>query len=241
MGATTIWERWDGIKTDSTFQSPSMNSFNHYAYGAIGEWLFKEVAGIKNTLPGYKEIKIQPYPGGGLKYARAIQKTPYGLVTSEWSFDDDNFCLNVTIPANTTAEVVLPYTVIEKVKLDGNMLTSTNISITGQEDKVVISIGSGRYSFSYPAEGFPETARPGAGGAVKGSFDNTSLVADLLAHKPARDILSAELPVLMNSPWLSQVMNFPLYRTMEVLPDELKVSDLQIRKIDDLLKGLASE
>ncbi|MEX0929940.1 MAG: family 78 glycoside hydrolase catalytic domain, partial [Balneolales bacterium] len=66
MDATTIWERWDGIRPDGTFQSEGMNSLNHYAYGAIGDWLFKEVAGIQPAEPGYKTIRIEPVPGGGL-------------------------------------------------------------------------------------------------------------------------------------------------------------------------------
>ena len=62
MGATTIWERWDGEKTDSTFQDPGMNSFNHYAYGAIGDWMYRVSAGIETMGPGYKHIIIQPHP-----------------------------------------------------------------------------------------------------------------------------------------------------------------------------------
>ena len=68
MGATTIWERWDGQKTDSTFQDPGMNSFNHYAYGAIGDWMYRVSAGIEILSPGYKHIAIQPHPTKRLQY-----------------------------------------------------------------------------------------------------------------------------------------------------------------------------
>ena len=68
MGATTIWERWDGQKPDSTFQNKGMNSFNHYAYGAIGDWMYRVVAGMEIGKPGYKHILIQPQPNSRLDY-----------------------------------------------------------------------------------------------------------------------------------------------------------------------------
>src|SRR5205085_1510675 len=90
MGATTIWERWDGIKPDSSFQTPGMNSFNHYAYGAIGDWMYRVIAGIDTyeNAPGYKKIKIRPVIGGGLTYANADLKTYYGTVSSHWKIDN---------------------------------------------------------------------------------------------------------------------------------------------------------
>ena len=83
-GATTIWERWDGIKPDGTFQDPGMNSFNHYAYGAIGEWMYRIVTGIEldEAHPGYKHVLIQPQPGGGLTFANASVESIYGRVAS---------------------------------------------------------------------------------------------------------------------------------------------------------------
>lgn len=86
-GATTIWERWDGIKADGTFQNPRMNSFNHYAYGAVGNWLYKTVAGI-NTAdegPGYKKIFIQPFPGNDMNDVKASHESLYGTIVSQWN------------------------------------------------------------------------------------------------------------------------------------------------------------
>ncbi|MHA4896460.1 family 78 glycoside hydrolase catalytic domain [Pedobacter sp. PWIIR3] len=110
MGATTIWERWDGIKPDGSFQTPDMNSFNHYAYGAIGDWMYKNVAGINpvSAAPGYKEILIKPIPGGKLTSASGEINTSYGTLKSAWTLTDGTFKLDVTIPANTKATVVLP-------------------------------------------------------------------------------------------------------------------------------------
>ncbi|MDQ3534884.1 MAG: glycoside hydrolase family 78 protein, partial [Bacteroidota bacterium] len=105
MGATTIWERWDSIKPDSTFQDPAMTSFNQYAYGAVGDWLYRCVAGIdtKEEGPGYKKIVIKPEPGEGINFARGVLQTYYGKVVSHWKQDNDKFILDVEIPVNTTA------------------------------------------------------------------------------------------------------------------------------------------
>src|ERR1700750_2019399 len=82
QGATTIWERWDGWTHDRGFQTPEMNSYNHYAYGAIGEWLYGTVAGIDldPARPGYKHIVVHPRPGGGLTRAKASLRSVHGLI-----------------------------------------------------------------------------------------------------------------------------------------------------------------
>jgi alpha-L-rhamnosidase len=110
MGATTIWERWDGQKTDSTFQDEGMNSFNHYAYGAIGDWMYRVVAGIEIGEAGYKHIIIQPHPDKRLSYAKASYESSYGKIVSGWEIKGDSTVLNVTIPANTSATIILPGT-----------------------------------------------------------------------------------------------------------------------------------
>lgn len=110
MGATTIWERWDGIKPDGSFETPTMNSYNHYAYGAIGDWMYRVTSGIDTDPdgPGYKKIIIKPTVGGKLTYANASYETPYGKLTSNWKILGDTFYLDVEIPANTTATVYVP-------------------------------------------------------------------------------------------------------------------------------------
>jgi len=110
QGATTIWERWDGWTHDKGFQDAGMNSFNHYAYGAIGEWLYARLAGIEldPAAPGYKRIILRPMPGGGLTYARARLRSMHGLIESAWRIRNGRFRLEATIPPNTTATVHLP-------------------------------------------------------------------------------------------------------------------------------------
>lgn len=152
MGATTIWERWDGQKPDSTFQTPGMNSFNHYAYGAIGDWMYRVVTGIDTyeEAPGYKKIKIQPHLGSGLSEAAADYNTGYGLVKSHWKTEGKQLKMEVEIPANTTATVYVPATDAGAVKENNKSLPSVKeIKVSGAEGGyVVMELGSGKYSFT---------------------------------------------------------------------------------------------
>ena len=109
MGATTVWEHWDGIKPDGTMWSAEMNSFNHYAYGAIGEWLVRVAAGLEidEECTGYKHSIIYPRIGGGLTWVKGEYDSVYGTVESAWEQQGDNIVLNVKVPVNTTATICL--------------------------------------------------------------------------------------------------------------------------------------
>jgi alpha-L-rhamnosidase len=149
--ATTIWERWDGIKPDGSFQDPGMNSFNHYAYGAIGEWMYRVVAGIEldEGHPGYKHILIQPQPGGGLTFANASVDSMYGRVASGWKITDDKFTLNIQVPPNTTATVRLPKARLTQVTESQKPLRSRADIFSARQvgDAVLVQVGSGQYVF----------------------------------------------------------------------------------------------
>lgn len=108
QGATTIWERWDGWTEDKGFQTPEMNSFNHYAYGAVGHWLYATVAGLDLGAPAYKVIRFHPTPGEGLTHAKATLDSIRGLVESAWTIADGKFHYEVTVPPCCTAIVELP-------------------------------------------------------------------------------------------------------------------------------------
>lgn len=108
MDATTIWERWDSMLPDGSINPGDMTSFNHYALGAVADWLHRVVAGLAPAEPGYRSLAIAPHPGGGLTWARATLHTPYGLAESAWEIKDGNLALTVAIPPNTTAGVTLP-------------------------------------------------------------------------------------------------------------------------------------
>jgi alpha-L-rhamnosidase len=152
MGATTIWERWDGQKPDGTFQTPGMNSFNHYAYGAIGDWMYRVVAGLDTheDSVGYKHSIIKPHIGGGLTRVSASLDTYYGKLSSSWKINGDKLVMDVEIPANTTATVFIPADDPEAILEGGRPLAQVKeIQVIGSEDGyLVVKLGSGRYSFS---------------------------------------------------------------------------------------------
>jgi alpha-L-rhamnosidase len=198
QGATTIWERWDGLKPDGTFQDVGMNSFNHYAYGAIGSWLYQVVAGIEidPEAPGYKHILIQPRPGGGLSKARAVLDSMYGEVSSSWEVHDNEFSLTLSVPANAWGTIRLPGAAIELVTESGQPLAEAEgITRADQDgDVVVVGVGSGQYSFAYPAEEL--VAQLAAAGRL--SVDST--LKKILEDDAARAILRAHLPEMADIP-----------------------------------------
>ena len=110
QNATTIWERWDGWTGEKGFQDAGMNSFNHYAYGAVGAWLYAYVAGITLDpgVPGYQKFILKPQPGGHLTHAKAFLETAHGRIESSWQLEDGKFNYRFVVPANTSASVELP-------------------------------------------------------------------------------------------------------------------------------------
>lgn len=154
MGATTIWERWDGQKTDGSFQTPGMNSFNHYAYGAIGDWMYRVMIGLdtEEGAVGYKKITIKPHIGKGFTQAAASYVTRYGKLSSGWNISNGQLTLEVEVPANTTATIYVPATAASEITESGNALTaSKDIQVAGQEKEyVVLKVGSGTYRFNAP-------------------------------------------------------------------------------------------
>ncbi len=153
QGATTIWERWDGQKPDGTFQNAGMNSFNHYAYGAVGDWLYRKVAGLDMdpALPGFKSIIIKPHPGGDMNNVSATHDSPYGKVSSAWEVKEGKFILSVNIPVNASATVFVPSTA-ESLEVNGEAVGLVNmVSAEGVDyDYVEVKIGSGQYTFVSP-------------------------------------------------------------------------------------------
>lgn len=139
MGATTIWEHLDGKKPDGTMWSPDMNSFNHYAYGAIGEWLYRVVAGfeIDEEKPGYKHAILRPVLGGGLDYVQASFQTVYGKLSINWEMGGSEVAITIEVPHNTTATLYLD-DAKEIVEADGLLFEV-------QQNGFVAQVGSGEY------------------------------------------------------------------------------------------------
>ena len=133
MGATTIWERWDSLRPDGSINPGQMTSFNHYALGAVADWLHRTVGGLAPAEPGYRRLAIRPQPGGGLTHARARHRTPYGMAECAWRIADGRIAIEIVVAPNTTATVSLP----------GN-------------DAQPIEVGSGTHRWSY-AYGTPDT------------------------------------------------------------------------------------
>jgi len=144
-GATTIWERWDGWTEEKGFQDPGMNSFNHYSLGSVGEWLRKSVAGIDvaPATAGYRHIRIQPAVDDSLTWAEGTYDSMAGPISSRWERIGDSLEFNVTIPANTTAEVVLPVRVDQRM-FEGEAPVDAQMS----GGLTRITIGSGTYEFT---------------------------------------------------------------------------------------------
>ncbi|MBQ1936876.1 MAG: glycoside hydrolase, partial [Bacteroidales bacterium] len=147
QGATTMWERWNSYTIENGFGPVDMNSFNHYAYGAIGEWMFTHCLGIQRDVekPAYKHILLQPKVGGEMNNASGYFESPYGVISSSWEKTATGFIYTVTVPANTTASLTLQASGIDKVKvLKGAEGVGPFRSLTG---KVMAELKSGTYTF----------------------------------------------------------------------------------------------
>jgi alpha-L-rhamnosidase len=153
QGATTIWEHWDGIKPDGSFWSEAMNSFNHYAYGAIGDWLYRCMAGLDSDerVPGYRKLRIAPKPGPGVTFAEARFRSMYGECMSGWKRSGDRMRIEASVPPNASATVILPRARVGTVLLDGAVLTVIDgiQSVEQSGEDVIVEVESGRYVFEY--------------------------------------------------------------------------------------------
>ncbi len=128
MGATTMWENWNGIKPDGTMLHPGLNSMNHYAYGSIGDWMYRKIGGINQLEPGYRRFCVKPMLVRGIEESRTSLESPYGEIVSAVSCRDGKITVRVKVPANTTAVICLP------------------------EREDAIEAGSGEYVYEYGTE-----------------------------------------------------------------------------------------
>ncbi|MBO7743075.1 family 78 glycoside hydrolase catalytic domain [Paenibacillus sp. MWE-103] len=156
-GATTIWEHWDGIKPDGSFWSDDMNSYNHYAYGAIGEWMYRYVAGLDmdDAEAAYKKLRIRPrFADGALTHARAALESPYGRIEAGWAQEAEETIVRIAVPANATAELILDGITLAELKEDG-LAAELADGVTAAEETdggARLTLGSGSYAFRYPAK-----------------------------------------------------------------------------------------
>ena len=164
MGATTIWERWDSMLPDGSVNPGEMTSFNHYALGAVADWLHRVVAGLAPAEPGYRRLRIAPQPLHGLDTVKAEHRTPYGLARVAWERADGHITVKVTVPANTRAIVELP---------DGR----------------TIEVGSGDHEWT-TADSTP----PVVPGTVDLDTDLRAIIDDIEAYRTVMAVLDTEDP-----------------------------------------------
>ncbi len=145
-GATTIWETWDAITPDGKV---NIASFNHYAFGCIGDWLYRYVAGLDKDKPGYRHIVIKPEPDNKLTYVKAGYHSIYGEILLEWKLEGCKMNLHVKIPPNTTASIWIPGVAAEEITENGVKVSECAdiYSCAQKGDKLVLEIGSGEYVF----------------------------------------------------------------------------------------------
>lgn len=149
QGATTIWERWDGYVKGRGFQGPGMNSFNHYAIGAVGEWMYKHILGINydESNPGYRHFIIKPEPGGSLTWAKGSYHSIIGNISVAWQHNSETFSCEITIPANASATLILP---MEGQVTENGIPASKakGVRLTGKSKGTTsFALQSGKYSF----------------------------------------------------------------------------------------------
>jgi alpha-L-rhamnosidase len=153
-GATTTWERWDGWTEELGLQTPAMNSFNHYAFGAVGEWMYSHLAGIDTADAGYGRIRIRPHPDARIRTVRARYRAVTGWVSSETIVDarEGKLTVRCRVPVGATATVELPVSSFDGVTESGKPLTtSSDVKLaTSGQGRLHVEVGSGHYDFTMP-------------------------------------------------------------------------------------------
>lgn len=163
-GATTVWERWDSYTVEHGFngqggnQNASMNSFSHYSFGAVAEWMFRDLGGIRSDGPGFKRLLLRPAPPSpdsnpdveAVRWVRARQDSLRGRITSEWRREDDQLLYDISVPANVSATVLLPVADPHRVTESGRPLgEALEVALLGlRAGRVAVGIGSGDYRFT---------------------------------------------------------------------------------------------
>jgi len=238
QGATTIWERWDGQRPDGSFQSVGMNSFNHYAYGAIGDWMYRVVAGLEidPSEPGYRHVLVQPQPGGGLTSVIARLETLYGEAAAGWALrDDDRFEVLAVVPPNARGTVRLPEAVLAEVtEGEGPIASASGIQKATQvEGAVVVEVGSGRYRFEYPAGILVDRLS-------LDQFHIDQKVGSLLESPTVVTIIERHLPGFTSDPMINKWKKISLRQVAEATDlskETLQDLDMELRQLGERQGG----
>ncbi|WP_084134693.1 alpha-L-rhamnosidase [Paenibacillus harenae] len=191
LGATTIWERWNSIMPDGKISSTGMNSLNHYAYGAIAEWMYRTIAGINpvEEAPGFRRAVLAPQPDFRIKWAKAQVESASGTYKSEWAFSEEgHLTFHFVIPFNASATVRLPYADVNAITVNGQNLAASGIANGQMGEETHLELVSGSYIIHYlPTKSY-----------IKQFSTKTSLI-ELLRHDGARAVIESILPPGMES------------------------------------------
>lgn len=206
-GATTIWERWDGYVKGRGFQDKEMNSFNHYAIGAVGEWLYRVVLGINPdpAQPAYRHVIVRPRLGGGLTWAKGAYASIRGPIAVAWRQDGDALSLDVSIPPNVTATVFVPAKDVAEISEGGRPASGADgvTFVRMEEGAAVFEVGAGRYRFV--AKWAPVRDDRAAGPTA----DSTPGRSRVVRSAPSQSILTAcALPLCSASPFFRRSSGF---------------------------------
>lgn len=156
LGATTIWERWNSLLPDGKFGELGMNSLNHYTYGSIAEWMYRNMCGIQplEEYPGFRRIRLAPQPNRQLAYAKAALDTAAGRYESGWSYGENSLCYEFRIPFHAQAGLELAGTgAAADITVNGTTLTDTGLYYKEEDGKVIITLPTGRYEITHPVKG----------------------------------------------------------------------------------------
>ena len=205
MGATTIWERWDSMLPDGSINPGEMTSFNHYALGAVADWMQRTIGGLNPAEPGYRRLEIHPRPGGGITHAQARHHTPYGMAECAWNIADEKINLDVVIPPNTTALVTLP----------GSHLAP-------------IEVGSGSWHWSNPY------ADPDARGPFTVNDLTGDILSDTKARDAILDLLKRVGAPEFLVGMLFGERNSPLRQSLQLLPNPDAAAEMINAALADL-------
>lgn len=230
MGATTIWERWNSILPDGTISENGMNSLNHYAYGAVVEWMYRHMAGINpvEDRPGFRHALLAPMPDFRIQWTKGRIDTATGTYCSEWRFDEaGKLYLSFSVPFNATATIKLPRAVVDQVMMNGITLSDTGLIVVQVEDEVIIEVVSGTYDFIYvPSVPYKQT------------LSTRTPLNVLLRNEHSRSMLHELSPVLasldpgtigpMGEASLRDLSTYPSFSTPE---EELDQLDLKLETI----------
>jgi len=205
MGATTVWERWDSMLPDGSINPGEMTSFNHYAFGAVADWMHRTIGGLTPAEPGYRRMEIHPRPGGGLTHAQTRHITPYGVAECSWKIEDGKIDFDVMIPPNTTALVTLP-----------------------GSDMAPVEVGSGKWHWSIDYQD------PDARGPFTVDDLTGDIMSEPAAKFALTEVLAqVDMPQYLRAVIIGEV-NVPLRQSLRMLPDYEDAVELMQDALADL-------